>query len=156
MPWMDRIESGVRSTSKDALKAAKALQRTLSRIRCAGQVVGTTQDQSPLSRTSAAASHSTPFSGISTTSSIEKSMISEVYVETNFTSAVSNGSEVTGNTSPWLDDFTSPRPWPPAEQGTFEAPFETMINATIELDWVSNPFQNTGHKEILSFNLNKC
>jgi hypothetical protein len=120
-----RIWDEASHTSKDALKAANALRRTLSKARAIGPkmvISRPSQDPSPISQISTRGSDETSFSGPSSTS---------LDAGTTFPSI----SEVAGD-SAWMSNFAILS----AEQGTFE----TMINGSLELDWVSFLIPNSG------------
>jgi hypothetical protein len=139
---LHRILDEASRTSKDALKAAKALKRTLSRVRGAGLVAGSNLHESPASQTSTTASYSTSSSGMSTTPIHGHISIADCTLErlppTVQTS--SNSSEMASDTAQGLSNFAMQQPWQPAEQGIFQPGFgvvDDLMNPPMELDWVS-------------------
>ena len=137
-----RIWDDARHTSKDALKAAKALKRTLSRVRGAGLKTGSNLQESHASQTTASASYTTSCSGMLATLIYGHISVTDFSLErvppTGHTS--SNSSETTSYVAPGLSNFVTPQSWQPAEQGPFEPAYgvtDDMINPTMELDWVS-------------------
>lgn len=135
-----RIWDEASRSSKDALKAAKALKRTLSRVRGV-ELVTRTSHHSPTTQ-STGRSHRLPFSSMMPTPFIPKRIFADCNVE-RFPATMpesSNSSEVAGETSPWMSSFANPGPWYPAEHDTFQPPLavvEDIVDAPIDLDWVS-------------------